>query len=140
MVLPRLIHPVPTFIQSVLVDQTIQDDGYNEPVQSVRYSETYEIPGQWNWYTDREINAVQYGSEERSIGYFMVRRFDLNLIGKMIQRGDRVIGYGVGTNKIDLDVYVTKLRYEGHYPDQGGPSLMKIFINDRQPARQTRGA
>lgn len=140
MVLPRLIHPVPTFIQPVLVADTFQDDDYNEPIQAVRYGETYAIPGQWNWFTDRELRAQQYGSEEGSIAYVMVRRYDLHLLGKIVSRGDRVIAYGAGYNKIDLDLYVTKLRYEGHYPDQGGPALMKVFVNDRQPTRQTRGA
>jgi hypothetical protein len=50
------------------------------------------------------------------------------------------VAYGSGVARTELDVYVTKLRYEGHYPDQHGPGLVKAFFNDRAPERQKPGA
>jgi len=137
--IPRLLHPIPTYIQSLSVDDTIQDDGYNEPVYNTCYNEYFTIPGQWKWYSEKELNIQRYGLEEVSNGYVLVRTYDLNFIGKNIKIGDRIAGYGTGYNKIDLDVYVTQLRYEGHYQHHGGPSLLKIFFSDKQPKRQTRG-
>lgn len=140
MPLPNLIHPLPTHVQSVNPGATIQDEGYREPVQTVAYGETYTAPGQWKWISDRELRMQDAGAEEYSTGYVLFRMSDLRALGKTISRGDRIIGYGSGAAKVDLDVYVTKLRYEGHYPDQQGPALVKAFFNDRASERQKRGA
>lgn len=139
MVLPRLIHPIPTQIQPVLPSSTIQDDGYNEPVQDVSYGDTYTINGQWKWYSDKELSQLRYGTQELSDGYVLLRVRDLAALGKTLSRGDRIAGYGSGNGRLELDLYVVKVRYEGHYPDQGGPSLVKAFFKDRQSDRQTPG-
>lgn len=129
---PRLLHPIPTDIQSVLPNDTIQDDDYEEPVYEVLYDETYTIPGQWKWYSHTNLNMQRYGAEEEFDGYVLLRLCDLNSIGKQIKRGDRIVGYGSGSNRIGLDVYVVKLVYEGHYPVHGGPSLVKAFFKERR--------
>ena len=139
MVLPRLIHPLPTDVQSVDTGATIQDDGYNEPVQSVVYSETFTVAGQWKWFSDQELRMQDIGAVEYSSGYVLMRLTDLRALGKEIKRGDRIIGYGTGASRIELDVYVTRVRFEGHYPDQHGPALVKAYFNDRAPERQQRG-
>lgn len=139
MVSPRLIHPLPTDVQSVNRDATIQDDGYSEPVQTVQYDPTFTAPGQWKWMSDKELRAQDIGAVEYSTGYVLFRTSDLRAIGKKINTGDRIIGYGAGAARIALDVYVTKVRYEGHYPDQHGPALVKAFFNDRAPERQKPG-
>lgn len=140
MVLPKLIHPLPTDVQPVDTGSTIQDDGYNEPVQTVAYGETYTVAGQWKWMSDKELRMQDIGAVEFSTGYVLFRLSDLRALSKEIKRGDRIIGYGTGVARISLDVYVTKLRYEGHYPDQAGPALVKAFFNDRAPERQKPGA
>jgi hypothetical protein len=81
----------------------------------------------------------KYGAEEGEDGYVLVRPVDLAAIGQKIQRGDRIVGYGVGAARIDLDVYVVRIRPEGHYPDLKGPGLLKAFFSDRQPERQNPG-
>lgn len=139
MPLPNLIHPMPTDVQSLDVDATIQDDGYNEPVQTVTYSATFTVPGQWKWMSARELQVQDIGAAEYSTGYVLFRLVDLRAQGKAIKRGDRIAGYGSGTGRIELDVYVTRLVYEGHYPDQLGPALVKAYFNDRQPGRQSPG-
>jgi hypothetical protein len=82
----------------------------------------------------QDIGSIGY-----STGYVLFRMADLRTLGKIINVGDRIIGYGSGVARVPLDVYVTKLRYEGHYPDTHGPSLVKAFFNDRLPERQQRG-
>jgi len=139
MVQPNLIHPLPTDVQSLNRAATLQDDGYAEPVQTVMYDETFTAPGQWKWMSDKELRMQDIGSIEYSTGYVLFRMGDLRTLGKTIGVGDRIIGYGSGAARIQLDVYVTKLRYEGHYGDQFGPSLVKAFFNDRLPERQQRG-
>jgi len=137
--LPNLIHPLPTDVQPVDRAATIQDDGYNEPVQTVVYREAYTAPGQWKWASDKELRMQEIGALEYSTGYVLFRMRDLRALGQTIGVGDRIIGYGAGAARVPLDVYVVKLRYEGHYPDQYGPSLVKAFFSDRAPERQKRG-
>lgn len=140
MVLPRLIHPLPTEVRSVNRNATIQDDGYNEPVQVVEYDPIFTVPGQWKWLSDKELRTQDIGAVDYSTGYVLFRFVDLRALGKEIKTGDRIVAYGTGAARTPLDVYVTKLRYEGHYPDQHGPALVKAFFNDRAPERQKRGA
>ncbi len=139
MVQPRLIHPIPTEIQSTAPATVSQDEGYREPIQTIGRSTTFTVPGQWKWFSDRELRMQKSGAQEGSDGYVLLRTVDLAALNKKVNRGDRIIGYGSGRGRVDLDVEVVRLRYEGHYPDQGGPALIKAFFADRQPAHQTRG-
>jgi len=139
MPLPNLLHPIPTEFQSVQPQNTIQDDGYQEPVQTVAYGAVFTVPGQWKWFSSRELRMQKYGAEEGEDGYVLVRPIDLAAIGQELKRGDRIIGYGAGVGRVNLDVYVVRLRPEGHYPDQLGPALLKAFFSDRQPERQQPG-
>ena len=41
---------------------------------------------------------------------------------------------------VDTDVFITRLEFQGHYPDQGGPTLVKAHFTDRQPSKQRRGS
>jgi len=140
MPLPNLIHPLPTEIQSLDRSATIQDDGYGEPVQTVVYGSSFSVPAQWKWMSARELNMQNIGAVEYSTGYVLLRLVDLRALGKAIKIGDRICAYGSGAGRIELDVYVTRITYEGHYPDQQGPSLVKAYFADRQPARQNPGA
>lgn len=139
MPLPNLLHPLTTDFQSFDPDNTIQDDGYNEPVQTVSYGEKFSVPGQWKWFSSGDLRMQKYGAEEGEDGYVLVRPIDLRSIGKEIKRGDRIIGYGSGVARYDLDVYVVRVRPEGHYPSLNGPGLLKVFFSDRQPERQNPG-
>lgn len=139
MPLPNLLHPIPTDFQSFEPQNTIQDEGYQEPVQTVAYSAVFTVPGQWKWYSSRELRMQKSGAQQGEDGYVLVRPFDLNAIGKKIAIGDRIVGYGVGAARVDLDVYVVRVRPEGHYPDLKGPGLLKAFFSDRQPERQKPG-
>lgn len=139
MPLPNLLHPIQTDFQSFEPQATIQDSGYQEPVQTTTYSAPWTVPGQWKWFSSRELAMQKYGAEENEDGYVLVRPVDLRAIGKSIQRGDRIIGYGAGASRINLDVYIVRIRPEGHYPDIQGSGLLKAFFSDRQPERQKPG-
>ena len=137
--LPSLIHPLPTYVQSIQTEETIQDDDYREPVQDVKYSDTWIIPGSWKWTIAQSLRMQDTGAQEGSSGYVLMRTHDLRVAGKKIKRGDRIVGYGSGIGKVDVDVYVTALQYMGHYPDQLGPSLVRVYFKDRQPERVQPG-
>ncbi len=138
MPIPNLIHPVPVSIQVIDRSNTIVDDDMREPVQQSARGATTVVGGQVKWGMDQGFGSERKGPAEDSDGYVLFRLVDLAAEAPpvVIKRDDRFIRLGT----VDVDVYVTALRYEGHYPDQGGPTLVKAFFKDRQPSRATRGA
>ncbi len=136
-VLPNLIHPVPISLQVITRSATIYDEDMREPVQQSARGATVIVSGQVKWGLDQSFGSQRVGPAADSDGYVLFRLVDLAAATPPVtlQRDDRFIRLGT----IDVDVYITGLRYEGHYPDQGGPSLVKAFFKDRLPARDTRG-
>ena len=135
MVLPNLLHPVPIEIEQINRSGTIQDDDYREPVQKVTRNSKVVVPGQVKWYEDERLNPTKSGAESESQGYVLFRYVDLNRLGVTLQMGNRIVKMGT----IEVDVYVTALRPEAHYPDLGGPGTVKAFFRDRFPSKQNRG-
>ncbi len=137
MVLPNLLHPVPISIQVITPSATIMDEDMREPVQQSARAATVVVDGQVKWGLDQAFTSMRRGPAEESDGYVLFRLVDLAAVTPpvTIKREDRFIRLG----NIDVDVYVTALRYEGHYTDQGGATLVKAFFKDRQPSRATRG-
>jgi len=135
MAIPNLLHPVPVQISQTDESETIYDDDMREPVQQCVRGSTVTVYGQVKWGMDQKYNSRRQGVEEDSDGYVLFRYVDLNAAGITIKREDRFLKLG----NIDVDVYVTGLRPEGHYSDQGGPTLVKAYFSDRQPSRQTKG-
>ncbi len=133
--IPSLIHPVPISIQQLNRAATLYDDDMREPVQQSVRAATTIVSGQVKWGMDERFQSDRGGPIENSDGYVLFRLVDLTAVSITIKREDRFIRLGT----IDVDVYVTGLRYEGHYDDVGGPTLVKAFFADRQPSRQTRG-
>lgn len=140
MVLPNLIHPTLVVIERINTAATIQDPDYEEPVQVVDRSNQVTVLGQPKWRADKRLDAKAYGPDEESDGYVLFRRIDLQAAGvDDINRGDRFISIGIGANLREVDLYVTSIRPEGHYTDQGGASLLKAFFRGRHPVHQSRG-
>jgi len=134
MVLPRLLHPVPTEIERIDRDSVIVDEDYGEPFETVARHSTVTIDGQWKWEQDNSLRATDAGAEEGADGYVLFRLTDIRDAGfTSIRRGDKIIAYGSGANRVETNVFVIKIKYSGHYPDQSGPSLLKAFFADRNP-------
>lgn len=136
MPIPNLIHPVPILIQQIDTAETLYDDELREPVQQSVRGATVTVDGQVKWGLDQSVDSERRGAQEDSDGYVLFRYVDLQAQGVTLKHEDRFIKLGT----LDVDVYVTSLRPEGHYSDTGGPTLVKAFFADRQPSRQTRGA
>lgn len=137
--LPRLIHPISITIERVVNSLTVQDDDYQEPVQKVVRT-SFVVLGQVKWGMDKRLDATSSGAVEGSDGYILFRRVDLIAVGLGdVERGDRFIRMGGGALARPVDLYVTSIRPEGHYQDQGGATLLKAFFRDRQPVEQNRG-
>jgi len=134
MVLPRLIHPVAVKIEQINKAETVMDDDTREPVQKVTRNTVVTVVGQPNWSQDLGMEADLAGIVVRSTGYILFRKVDLDAASVTIQLDDRFIQMG----HVLTDVYVHKIEWCGHYPDQDGPSLLKAHFRDMEPSRQGR--
>jgi len=75
------------------------------------------------------------GVSEQSTGYLLFLTADLKVAQIEVSRGDRIVQIGEGDNAREVDYYVTKFQWRGHYPQHGGPTLLKAWFMDRQPSR-----
>jgi hypothetical protein len=136
MPIPNLLHPVPVTVQPIDRENTIVDTGYGEEYEVVARTATVVLPGQVKWGGFDRFRATDAGPEEGEDGYVLFRAIDLRAKSlATIKRGDRFIALGGSPNSVATDVYVTRVRFEGHYPDQKGPTLLKAFFTDRQPVK-----
>jgi hypothetical protein len=135
MALPRLLHPVPIVIEQISKATTFYDEDAREPIQAAARSSQETVQGQVKWEGDLALDVAAGGAQEGAQGYVLFRYTDLAAKGITLAQNDRIVKIG----QQEVDVYVTKLRPVGHYPDQSGASLVKAFFMDRQPSRQRRG-
>ncbi len=129
MVIPNLQHPVPIDVVSLDLANTIQDDDHRETVQQTATTTTLGVPGQVKWYAEEmEIDAG--GRKVKATGYILFRYLDLTARSVTLKFNSRFTKIG----NITCLVYVVNLAPLGHYPDQGGATMVKAFFHDRQPA------
>lgn len=135
MPIPRLIHPVPVTIEQIDKSATIYDEDAREPIQFAARPVKKTLNGQVKWQSQFSESNTRAGTIEGASGYVLFRQIDLTAKAIVLQLEDRLSR--IGTR--DTDVYITNLRPVGHYPDQGGHTMIKAFFDDRQPSKQTRG-
>jgi hypothetical protein len=137
MPIPRLIHPIPVFLRKADREQTaLMDDNLNEPVGQVRREQTpIKLMAQHGNVKDSAAMATEGGVNEKSDGYLLFLTADLNAARVTIERGDRVVQIGDGDVGREVDFYIVKLKYMGHYPRQRGPTLVRAYYEDRHPSR-----
>lgn len=132
---PNLLHPIDISIQVLNRSATVMDPDLREPVQNEARAATVVCPGQVAWGTDQKLDARAEGPKEGSDGYVLFRMSDLAARSITIKRDDRFTKLGT----VDVDVYVVRLQYQGHYSWSNGPTMVKAFFKDLQPGRQTKG-
>lgn len=135
MPVPNLIHPVPVTIEQISKGTTIYDPDSREPIQQASRPVKKTLSGQVRWQSRLAEGTTRGGTTEGAAGYVLFRQVDLDANSLVLQLEDRFSRLGT----IDTDVYITRLRPVGHYPDQAGHTMIKAFFDDRQPSKQTRG-
>lgn len=132
---PRLIHPVPVTIHQIDKGATLYDEDAREPIQAAARFASKTLDGQVKWFDQFNEKNTRVGTIEEAAGYVLFRQIDLTAQSIVLQNEDRISR--IGTR--DTDVYITRLLPVGHYPDQGGHTMVKAYFGDRQPSKQSRG-
>ena len=135
--LPRLIHPIPIYLRQKALDATpLFDHNMHEPIGQVhRDLKPIRLLAQVMINDTDSASPTQGPITESSNGYVLFLTRDLNARQLEINRGDRILKIGDGDNGRDVDLYIIKLMWRGHYPRAAGPTLLKAFFEDRQPSR-----
>jgi len=126
---PDLIHPIPVEIEQIDKGKTAYDDDAREAVRTIGRSVVQKLEAQVSWSVKDEPIPGKQGISEEARGYLLFRRNDL--IGKsiIINRGDKIIKIGHD----DVELFILGRTPAGHYPDQGGATLLQAYFGDRNP-------
>jgi hypothetical protein len=130
LVRPNLIHPVDVEIQQVDKPNTSYRSDAREPVRKLKRKATITLSAQVKWRRSVDPRNTLEGVAEDSDGYLLFRYHDLADAGVTLKRGDKIIKIA----RLAYELFITQLIPAGHYPDQNGPSLLKAFFSDRNPA------
>jgi hypothetical protein len=136
---PRLLHPIPVEIRKADKKFTAAyDENLREPVGQVRRKQKpIKLRAQLKIKDTDSPSAAEGGVNEMTTGgYLLFLTADLKKAQVEIERGDRIVKLGEGDNGREVDYYITKLYWRGHYPEHGGPTMLKAFFQDRSPSRQ----
>jgi hypothetical protein len=135
--LPHLLHPIRVEIRKKDLEYTaIMDDDLNEPIGQVRRERApIVLRAQIKIESDKDAVPTEGPIEESERGYVLFLTRELHAAQVTIERGDRIVKIGEGTFARDVNLYITKLQWRGHYPWAGGPTLLKAHFQDRHPSR-----
>jgi len=134
MPLPNLIHPCAIKVSRLNKASTYYDEDTREPIQQAEHYSAVTVQGQVSWVGSVVAEATKGGLIENAQGYVLFRKVDLDAASFMIAINDCIVQMG----HVVSNVYVDKVVWLGHYPDQSGPSLVKAFFSDRSPSKQAR--
>lgn len=131
MVRPALIHPV--LIKYRVLDKvnTIYDDDAREPIRVAKKKTEIELNAQVKWSTDSEVVTTPAGATVEITGYVLFETQELESKSIVPMFGDQITEIS-GTLYDDL--FVVRTRPLGHYPDIGGPGLLRADFNRREKA------
>jgi hypothetical protein len=132
MTIPNLIHPVPIKIEQLDTGATYYDEDAREPIQFAARKTLKTVEGQVKWGAQKDDSDSKMGSILGARGYVLFRRIDLAAQSIELADGDRFTEIG----GISTDVYISRLEWTGHYPDEAGPTMVKAYFEDRAPAKQ----
>lgn len=133
MPVPNLIHPIPVTIEPIEAAAAVWDAEAREPLHGARSTSSFVINAQISWDLERNPRDHPAGVAEESTGYILVRYVDMDAQSVSIKRGDRITKIGARA----MDLYVTGTKPRAHWPDQGGPTLVRFYFGDRQPVRRS---
>lgn len=132
MAIPKLIHPCNISIGRIDRSVTLYDEDAREPLQQAARLVSVTVPGQVSWADTLRMETGKGGVIYNAQGYVLFRKADLDSAGFAVQINDRISKMG----HVETDVYVERLEWVGHYPDQNGPTLLKAYFSDRLPSKQ----
>lgn len=132
MVLPTLIHGVDITIEQIDRSATLYDEDAREPIQHAGRKTQVVVKGQPHWRSEERLRVDAAGPTGDAQGWVTFRYADLDAQGIALEINDRIVKMG----RTVTEVYVVRLEPKAQYPDQDGPSLLRVWFSDRRPAKE----
>ena len=129
MPLPNLLHPIDVTIERADKATTPYDPDIREPLRTARRI-SVTVKAQVKYFQVGTPEWEKMGFSEEVKGYLLVRKTDVAAIPYTPSRGDRITAIGGRATAL----YLLQWNDTGHYPDQGGYTLMRLFFTDRRPS------
>lgn len=130
---PDLISPVQVVIEAAQREAsaaTRYDQDAREPRRSIKRVQVI-VPAQVSIGSSRNSNYRPSGVSEDVTGYLVVRIVDCQEAGYSPARGDRVVQIGSHAN---VGLYVVAYEPCGHWDDEDGATLTRIYLVNRRPS------
>jgi len=137
---PNLLNPILVEIKQVDDSATVFSNRRREPVNRVKRSVSFKVNAQIVFMENVYIDATKGKSPdernlggviENAVGYIIVRKTDLQSVGKTLDIGDQIVSYGnVGVEE-DCKYFLIGKKDAAHYSDIGQCTLEKWFFEDR---------
>jgi hypothetical protein len=140
MALPNLINSTLVEIEKIDEDKTVYDHRRREPINRIARAQSFKVQAQIFWQEDQYVEPVQGRPSNRnlageilnSVGWIVVRKIDLQRIGKTLSRGDKIKSYGNSGKETQCEFFLVGKKDGGQYSDQGNTTLEKWFFEDRK--------
>jgi hypothetical protein len=131
--IPMLPHPTSVTIEPLDESVLIKDADAREVKRGERGGTPFTIDAQIKWNDFATPLVLAQGVREEFDGWILVRCCDMDDLGITIKRRDRITAMGTLT---DLSLYILGSQPLGHYPDQGGHTLLRYYFSTRKPSRE----
>jgi hypothetical protein len=131
MVRPVLIHPVPIKYKVLDKANTNYDDDAREPIRVAKKKAEVTLNAQVKWTTDGEVVITPGGATVEITGYVLFETQELENKSIDPKFGDQITEI---SGKTYDDLFVVRTKPMGHYPDIGGPGLLRTDFNRREKA------
>lgn len=130
--IPTLIHPILIQLAQIDRDSSIYDDSAREVIGNIATETVTTLQAQVSFKQIDKPDPQYSGVREKSLGYLLFRFLDLGTASITLKRGDRIRKIG---NR-NVNYFLHYFQDCGHYPDQGGATLVKAYFVDRHPSSQ----
>lgn len=140
--LPNLIHKVRITVEPLNHAATTFDPEMREEIGGMSFGPAFTIFAQPEYRkamqarTGADIQTVSPGGTNlEEYGYMVIRKRDADKRGWTPQPGDRIAKMG----HRNVDLYIIAFQPMGHYADQNGASLYKVYLQDKTPGSTIKG-
>lgn len=137
--LPNLLNAIYMNIEQINQARTVTYNRRRGPANVVKRNVKFKIKAQIFFVEDEFIEAAKKspdtrglsGKIEKTAGYIVVRKVDLEKISKSLKTGDKIVSYGNVGKETASNLFLIGKKDAAHYADRGRPTLEKWFFEDR---------
>ena len=130
--LPNLLNPTDVVVRLLDKTTTHFSNTAREAKGKKIYSAEVTLPCQPFIGKVDDAQFSPAGVDEKVDGYIVVRPIDMaSLLSRSLDRGDKIVALGSGTNKQDVEYFIVGSKLGAAYSDQNGFSLRKYFFSSR---------